>query len=115
MPIQPHPTIVASPANQQYMFNNGWWSDMWVVKPDGSKWYNLTKLVVPTGGSAAAGTLAAQLSPDQSKMVWASLIGGATATAPIGVWRLMVADFVVDSNGAPSLQNIRDIGAPNGT
>lgn len=110
-----HPVIVTSPANQQYMFNNGWWADLWVVKPGGSKWYNLSNLVVPPNGSTPRGTLAAQLSPDQSKLVWASLVGYTSPSAPVGVWRLMLADFVVDASGVPSLQNVRDLSAPNGT
>lgn len=110
-----HPTWGSIPASDaSYEQYNGWWGDLWVTTSTGTQWYNLTNLVAPNPPISPVGTLAPKLSPDETKMVWASLVGMTSSTAPLGNWRLMEADFVV-TNGVPSLQNVQDISAPNGT
>jgi hypothetical protein len=89
-------------ANLNFEEYNGWWGDLWVAKPDGQRWYDLTNLTIPTPAVHAVGTLAPKLSPDETKIVSASLVGGTTLTQPLGTWRLMIAVFVV-TNGVPSL------------
>ncbi len=109
-----HPAYSGGTANVNYEIANGWWGDLWVTTPDGSRWYNLTNLVIPRGSTTPLGTLAPKLSPDETKIAWASLVGF-SPTYPIGTWRLMVADFVVSPTGVPSLQNVRDLSQPAGT
>jgi Tol biopolymer transport system component len=82
---------------------NGLWSDLYATTPDGRVWYKLTDTGLTTDGAAFP-----HLSADGTKLVWSRLMAPASATAPFGEWRLLTADFVVQ-NGAPVLQNQRDL------
>ncbi len=87
--------------------SNGVWSDLYATTPDGSAWYKLTN----TSSTQTDGVLLPAFSPDGSKLMWSRLVGSASLANPFGLWRLMIADFVVDQ-GVPSLRNVRDITPP---
>ena len=83
---------------------NGLWTNLYVTSPDGSKWYRLTNY----SSSATDGAMSPWFSADGSKLLWTRLVAPASNENPWGLYRLMVADFV-ETNGVPSLANIRDI------
>ena len=87
---------------------NGLWSDIYATTPDGSKWFKLTNTSQP----AADGVLLPAFSPDGSKLMWSRMVKEASPANPFGVWRLLIADFVVQ-NDVPRLENTRDITPPD--
>jgi Tol biopolymer transport system component len=84
---------------------NGLWSDLYAVSPDGQRWYRLTNY----SNTQTDGAMAPHFSADGTKLFWSRMIGNASDAAPFGVYRLQLADFVIDSTGVPSLRNVRDI------
>lgn len=109
-----HPAFGGDSQDVTYEIQNGIYGDLWAVTPDGAHWYNLTNLVAPSNGGVV-GTLAAQLSPDETKIVWSTAAPG-NAAGPIGEnggWDLMEASFVV-TNGVPSLQTVQDLSPMDG-
>src|SRR5262249_46285575 len=47
--------------------------------------------------------------PDGKTAVWAEIVDGNVFANAFGIWKLYIADFVVDAEGTPSLVNKRDI------
>jgi Tol biopolymer transport system component len=88
---------------------NGIWNDLYALTPDGSRWYKLTD----TGSPQTDGVMMPFFSADGKKLLWSRIVAPASKQAPWGVWRLMVADFVV-TTGGPTLQNVTDITPPDG-
>lgn len=88
---------------------NGVWTDLYATTPNGDKWYKLTNTQTPQ----TDGVLGPSFSADGSKLFWSHLIAPASSENPWGLWRLMIADFVV-RDGVPSLQNARDVTPPGG-
>lgn len=88
---------------------NGVWTDLYATTPDGAKWYKLTNTQTPQ----TDGVLGPSFSSNGSKLFWSRIIAPASSDSPWGLWRLMIADFVV-RDGVPSLQNVRDITPPGG-
>ena len=97
------------PATGQFseLINNGVWNNIYATTPDGSQWFKLTDKST-TGTNSA---LFPAFSPDGTKMMWSQMVKTPTISSPLGVWHLMIADFVVE-NAAPRLANIRDITPP---
>jgi len=83
---------------------NGLWTDIWAVKPDGSQWTKLTNVSVLT----TDGDMSPSFSRDGQHVVWSELTANAGQSDPWGTYRLVLADFVV-TNGTPALQNVRNI------
>jgi Tol biopolymer transport system component len=67
----PTPFITqCSPLSLQVVRNNGYYTSLWVVKPDGSQWVQLTTpSMFPTQGDGISGFLAPRWSPDGTKIV----------------------------------------------
>jgi Tol biopolymer transport system component len=54
----------------QVMRNNGYYTDLWAVKPDGSQWVQLTSAAsFPDAGTGLTGILGPHWSPDGTKIV----------------------------------------------
>lgn len=87
--------------------SNGAWSDLYATTSDGGSWFKLTN----TSSTHPDGVLLPAFSPDGRMLMWSRLVGSASLSNPFGLWRLMIADFVV-ADGVPSLQNARDITPP---
>ena len=87
----------------------GAWNNLWVVTPDGQRWFQLTDYpsLAPTG------VLGPRFSRDGKRLFWAEKIGSATKEAPFGQWQLDIADFV-EEGGVPRLQNIQSFRPGNG-
>jgi len=99
----------------------GWWNNLYVVTPDGRRWYRLTNY---SNTSKVEGVLIPRFSPDGTRVFWAKLVAPPDdpddwddpydpVVNPMGHWRLYIADFVVDQSG-PRLKNVRDITPPGG-
>jgi len=84
---------------------SGVWLNIWAVTPDGLRWVQLTDFDVSAAGDGYTGVA---FTSDGNTAVWAQMSGGVSSSAAFGVWRLMVADWVVTS-GVPAFANIRDI------
>lgn len=84
---------------------NGYYSNLYVTTPDGSRWYKLTDYT----SQGLTGTLAPFFTRDGSKVVWSKLIAKPDSAHPFATWQFWEGDFVVDAQGTPSLQNVRDI------
>lgn len=84
---------------------NGLWTNLYAVTPDGQRWHRLTDYT----NKKEDGALGPHLSADGRHLLWSQLVERASNRAPFGKWRLHLADFVVDGQGTPSLQNDRDI------
>ena len=88
---------------------NGLWSNLYAATADGQRWFRLTDYdSVKTDGA-----MAPFFSPDGSQLVWSRMVEPASDAAPFARYRLLLADFVIDDSGTPSLQNTRDI-TPDG-
>lgn len=87
----------------------GAWNNLWVVTPDGQRWFQLTDYpsLAPTG------VLGPRFSHDGKRLFWAEKIGNATKEAPFGQWQLDIADFV-EEGGVPRLQNVQSLRPGNG-
>lgn len=103
-----------SPPILQVERNNGYWTNLWITTPDGSKWYQLTHFSPPPGGNpGAVGMLNPMWSSDGKMVGFPETYKPPDSTNLQGYWKLYVADFVVDkSTGVPSLANVRDISYP---
>ena len=89
---------------------NGLWTDMYAVTPDGRQWYQLTHF---TGASGTPdGFTGVAFTPDGKKAVWSQIMDGNILLYwPFGRWELTMAD-VQDINGTPKLTNIQNITPP---
>jgi Tol biopolymer transport system component len=83
----------------------GVFCDLWVINPQGNHSYNLTNLP----NSRDRGALHPHFSYDGKKLSWSQMTnrGGLfPAGSLFGQWALMTADFVMDKQGVPHLENI---------
>jgi Tol biopolymer transport system component len=86
----------------------GLWTNMWVVKPDGSEWHRLTdfRSDLPALGDGYTGPA---ITPDGTKAVWSQIVdGNILAYWPFGKWELTMADITFVA-GVPTLINKHDI------
>jgi Tol biopolymer transport system component len=84
----------------------GVWCDLWIGSADATKFFPLR--VVPN--EKGKGTLHAHFSHDGKKLSWSELYEPAsfkTKGKSFGQFKLMVADFYIDSFGVPKLKNIK--------
>ena len=100
--------------DRQYVegqLQNGLWTNMYVVSPDGLSWHRLTDFQSNQPG-VADGFTGPALTHDGKRLVWSQIIdGNVLAYYPFGRWQLIAADFV-QSAGVPSLANLVDITPP---
>jgi len=93
----------------------GWFTNIWMTTVDGNRWWQLTDY--PHGDRDRTGALLPRISRDGSKIAWGYLYAGDPVgqaayarrqiirhSHPFGLWKLAVADLVMDSEG-PRVKN----------
>jgi hypothetical protein len=86
---------------------------LWVTDPAGREFHQLTEL---SPSDQVSGVLHPHFSPEGSRLTWSEIYEGAVRTrTAAGHWRLVLADFVVGSDGRPGLQNVQkyELGRPS--
>src|SRR5262249_20657517 len=76
--------------------------------PTGDRWYQITDFH-KSPANPADGYTGPVFTPDGKTAVWAEIVDGNVFANAFGIWKLYIADFVVDAEGTPSLVNKRDI------
>jgi uncharacterized protein (TIGR03437 family) len=90
---------------------NGIWTNMWAVSPDGMAWFRLTDFKSGVPG-VADGFTGPAFTPDGTKAVWSQIMdGNIFVYYPFGRWELTQADFDTP-NGIPTFSNLRNITPP---
>jgi len=82
--------------------NCGIWLNMWITTPTGDRWYQLTDF-------KNSGFTGPSFTPDGKKAVWAEIVGSPSGGDTFGIWKLYIADFVVNTSGVPALINKKEI------
>ncbi len=99
---------VHAASHAQTHAGTGAYVDLWAISADGTQWYQLTHYanIVTTRRfpDTPAGALIPRFSRRGDRLVWAEMIGY-DAQHPFAIWRLVLADFVVDAGG-PRLENL---------
>jgi Tol biopolymer transport system component len=107
----PPPFLGLSRAYVEGQLQNGIWTNMYAVSPDGKTWYRLTDFKSGVKGTSDGYTGPA-LTSDGKKAVWSQAAdGNVFAYSPFGRWELILADFE-ESNGIPRFTNLRNITPP---
>jgi hypothetical protein len=78
--------------------------NMYIAKPDGSIWYQLTNYDPSSG---AAGYTGPAVTPDGGRAYWASYAGSNFPMYTFGQWRLMSADLQMPATGTHARQRRR--------
>jgi Tol biopolymer transport system component len=104
----PTPLLGLSRKYVEGQLQNGLWTNMWAMSPDGRQWHRLTDF-----GSGGPGTpngfIGTPFTPDGRRAVWSQIVdGNVFRYRPFGRWELILADFE-EVNGAPRLVNRRNI------
>lgn len=84
----------------------GLWLNVYLARPDGSRWYRLTDFgpePKPGGFTGIAFT------PDGKKAVWAQIVDGNVLKYTFGKWELILAELHEDRDGVPSFTNLKNI------
>jgi uncharacterized protein (TIGR03437 family) len=104
----------SSAANLQILRNNGYYGNLWVTTPDGSKWYQMTNFTAPPEGNPGAyGELDPRWSPDGTMVMFSETYQAPDAANLQGYWHLYLANFSVDATtGVPSFSNLTDLSLP---
>lgn len=84
------------------MEENGVWTDLVAVTPDGGRWYDLSS------DPSIHNAMSIQVSRDGKHVAWSHLTASPGLSNPWGTYALMEGDFAV-TNGAPALTNIRNV------
>jgi len=104
----PPPLLGLSRKYVMGQLQNGLWTNMYAVSPDGKDWYRLTDFKSGVKGTPDGFTGPA-LTNDGKKAVWSQIVdGNIFKYSPFGRWQLILADFE-DQNGVPGFTNIKDI------
>jgi Tol biopolymer transport system component len=105
---QTPPVLGASRDYVEGQLQNGLWTNMWAVSPDGRVWHRLTDFRSGVPG-VADGYTGPAFTPDGRQAVWSQIMDGNILTYwPFGRWELMLADFE-DRDGIPRFRNFRII------
>jgi len=107
--FEKHPVPMLPAAFIESLLLDGNWLDIYAVRADGSQWTNLTNW----DPDKTNGFTGVPFSPDGTTVAYARFIDGNIFTYQFGKWELFTAEFVVDENGVPSLQNTTNITPPN--
>lgn len=86
---------------------NGIWTNMYAVSPDGKIWHPLTDFKSDVKGTADGYTGPA-FTADGRRAVWSQIVDGNVLVYTFGRWELILADFE-DSGGVPRFINRRNI------
>jgi Tol biopolymer transport system component len=84
---------------------SGIWVNIYITRPDGSEWYQLSNF---GNEQPADGFTGVAFTPDGTKAVWAQILNNTIPQYLFGRWQLMMADFQ-EANGVPSFANIQNI------
>jgi Tol biopolymer transport system component len=107
----PPPLLGLSRAYVEGQLQNGIWTNMYAVSPDGKEWHRLTDFKSGVAGTADGFTGPAFAS-DGKKAVWSQAAdGNIFKYSPFGRWEMILADFV-ETNGIPRFTNLRNITPP---
>src|SRR6185436_12504384 len=86
------PILGASKDYVKGQLENGIWTNMWAVSPDGKQWYRLTDFQSNVPG-VADGYTGPAFTPDGKIAVWSQAMdGNIFAYYPFGRWAMMEAD-----------------------
>jgi Tol biopolymer transport system component len=99
------PPVLSTPALILGWIQSGLWVNIYMTRPDGSQWSQLSNFVAsqpPNGFTGVAFT------PDGKKAAWAQIVDGNVFKYPFGRWQLILADYK-ETNGVPAFVNLRDI------
>ena len=94
----------ASPQMIQGWLQSGIWVNIFMTRPDGSEWYQLSNF----GQGQADGFTGVAFTPNGKLAAWAQIVDGNIFQYLFGRWQLILADFD-DSDGIPKFSNLRDI------
>ena len=97
--------LISTPQLIEGWVQSGLWVNIYITRPDGSKWYRLSDF----GEGRADGFTGVPFTPDGTKAVWAQIVDGNIFANTFGRWELILADFREDSSGVPSFTNLRNI------
>jgi Tol biopolymer transport system component len=89
-------------------------SELWVMRPDGSRKTQLTGLDAARGAGEGEDDYHAYWSPDGKRLVWAHLNWNFVNNGGTGYWDIAVADFVDDGVHPPQLARRRVVRPANG-
>jgi Tol biopolymer transport system component len=104
----PPPILGLSKNYVKGQLENGIWTNMWAVSPDGETWRQLTNFQSNVPGTPDGYTGPA-ITPDGKTAVWSQVMDGNILVHwPFGRWALTKANIAV-TNGAPALTNLTDI------
>ena len=98
------PPLVPPPVIEGWI-QSGLFVNIYITRPDGSEWHQASDF----GHGAGDGFTGVALTPDGKHGVWAQIVDGNVLQYLFGRWQLILADFQVDSAGAPGFTNLRDI------
>jgi hypothetical protein len=90
---------------------NGIYTNMYAISPDGKQWHRQTDFKSGVKG-VADGFTGPALTRDGKKAVWSQIVDGNVFQYTFGRWELILADFE-EQNGVPMLTNRRNI-TPDG-
>ncbi|MCL5746138.1 MAG: hypothetical protein M1541_19780 [Acidobacteria bacterium] len=96
---------LATPELIEGWVQSGLWVNIYITRPDGSEWYQLSDF----GHGQGDGFTGVAFTPDGTQAVWAQIVSGNIFEAMFGRWELILADFQEDGGGVPSFTNLRDI------
>jgi Tol biopolymer transport system component len=106
----PPPLLGWNRAYVEGQLQNGLWTNMFAVSPDGSTWHQLTDFTGAKG--TPDGYTGPAFTPDGKTAVWSQIMDGNIFTYyPFGRWELTRADFE-EKDGVPRLVNQRNITPP---
>ena len=100
------PPIFSTPSMILGWLQSGLWVNIFVTRPDGSEWHQLSDF---GDGKAADGFTGVDFTPDGKQAVWAQIVSGNIFQYLFGKWQLILADFQEAASGVPSFTNLRDI------
>lgn len=84
------------------MEENGVWTDLVAVTPDGAHWYDLSS------DPSIHNAMSIHVSRDGKHVAWSHLTAAAGLNDPWGTYALMEGDLVV-TNAVPALTNVRNV------
>jgi Tol biopolymer transport system component len=99
------PPLFSTPALVLGWIESGLWVNIYMTRPDGSQWHQLSNFgpsQPPNGFTGVAFT------PDGTKAAWAQIVNGNVLQYPFGQWQLILADYE-QTNNVPTFTNLRDI------
>jgi hypothetical protein len=104
----PPPVLRWSRKYVEGQLQNGLWTNMYAVSPDGLHWHRMTDFKTGPAGTPNGFTGPA-LTHDGKRAVWSQPVNGNVFQYwPFGRWELILADLV-DAHGRPEFSNLRNI------